>query len=773
MRRDHGIHDTRHVFCSCVLLLVLASLLTGALLYLIAPVAASPLSPVIPPPAVGWLQSFGQGGESDGHAIVATSDGGSVATGTAGSSPETNQIFIIRTDAAGNEVWNKTLQKSIYEATSVVETHESGLVITAGSRDSITGGILLVKLDQSGNEVWTQVFKNGEYCQSNSVGTTSDGGFIVGGSVYRNNSPVPSLWNGFILKTNADGREQWIRAFKGDKNDYTTFVQQTADDGYIVAGTTGSYGINGVSAYLLKLNEFGDEEWFAPYEIGQENSKTSVIQTSDGGYILRGTTRSGNATLPDEDLFLVRTDNHGNEQWRKILPGLGRNSSTPLIQAPDGTSIIARSYDRKEPVQSGEMTLLGIDVNGTEQVNYTFSFGLPFEVHGGAVASRQGYFFTGTLINTNNSGKKVLAILKILQPLPDQKVSAKTSLDLTIKARDAKNGTALLGSHVYLDGESVGTTSDNDGIKELRDVSKGVHTIRVAKTGYEEVTRKITVNETQQIIIQLNESKLIPLLVHGSAETKIDIVFVPSKTTYNCNLKTKIPIDTYTGDRQRFINDVNAKISTLFFRLDTLTSAEVGLPADYYSRFNFYYYWDPDNFADAFDGCAGKLPDQFRKNAPATDVAIILYPSYLGFYSSTSCEPNACANGLGPGSGSWLKAPADSSMIFLHESGHVVFGLIDTYCGETYYKENTPSPNVWSTQDACMTTARQERWNTSGCRQITKPAGSRTKEICVKNFWKWDPDPDIMGSGAYSGRFGNASTLHIRYMLDTINRWKL
>jgi hypothetical protein len=199
----------------------------------------------------------------------------------------------------------------------------------------------------------------------------------------------------------------------------------------------------------------------------------------------------------------------------------------------------------------------------------------------------------------------------------------------------------------------------------------------------------------------------------------------------------------------------------------------VGLPADYADRFNFYYYWDPEDQADAFDGCAGKLPEQFRKNAPATDVAIILYPSYLGRYSGSPCEPNACANGLGPGSGSQLKAPADSSMIFLHESGHVVFGLIDTYCGPTYYRENTPSPNVWNTLDSCMTSAAQEHWSTSECRQIIKPATSRSSEACVKNFWKLDPDPDIMGSGAYSGRFGNASTLHIRYMLETINRWNV
>jgi hypothetical protein len=42
----------------------------------------------------------------------------------------------------------------------------------------------------------------------------------------------------------------------------------------------------------------------------------------------------------------------------------------------------------------------------------------------------------------------------------------------------------------------------------------------------------------------------------------------------------------------------------------------------------------------------------------------------------------------------------------------------------------------------------------------------------MKNFWRADTDPDIMGSGAYSGRFGNASTSHIRHIFDTINRWK-
>jgi len=773
MARNQGNHDMRHVFSRCIPLLVLAPILISVLLSLPLPATASSLSSDTPPASFGWLKTFDLGTANDTYAIVATHDGGAVAATTIGSFPGTGHILVIKTDAAGNVSWNKTLQQSSHAVTSIVETTDAGYVLTAATRDSSTTGFLVIKLDQSGNEVWTRLFKTGELVKNTTIGTTSDDGFIIAGSVYRNISPAPPLWNGFVTKTDAYGREQWTRVFKGDNNDYTAFAAQTTDDGYIAAGTTGSYGINVVSAYLLRLNEFGNEDWFVSYEIGTENAGSSVVQTSDGGYILAGTVRSVTATQNESDLFLVRTDSHGKELWRNLVQGWGRNSSTPLIISADDTSIIARSSAGSDDTQPGEISLLGFDMNGTEQVNQTFSLRVPFEVRGASAVRQEGYLFTGSAGDPVNPGKKLPAILKINHPLPVQEVLENTSVNLTIRTWDAKNGTPLVGAHIYLDGESVGTSSDDRGIKELRNIARGNHSLRVAKTGYEEVTRKITVDRTEHMIIQLNDSKLIPLVVNGPVESKIDIVFIPSTTTYDCNLKKKISIDTYTGDRQRFVNEVNTKIITLFSRLDTLTSAQVGLPSDYADRFNFYYYWDPEDQADAFDGCAGKLPEQFRKNAPATDVAIILYPTYLGMYSGSPCEPNACANGLGPGSGSYLKAPADSSMILLHESGHVVFGLIDTYCGPTYYRENIPSPNVWSTLDSCMTSAAQEHWNTGECRQITKPATSRSPVACVKNFWKWDPDPDIMGSGAYSGKFGNASTLHIRYMLDTINRWNI
>jgi hypothetical protein len=464
---------------------------------------------------------------------------------------------------------------------------------------------------------------------------------------------------------------------------------------------------------------------------------------------------------------MIGVRNYGEKKFS----GMGKTMGSLLIQAENRITVIAGSYLGSEGEKTSEIISLDFDLNGNEKRNRTFSMGQSIDIQDIAVFPGEGYFVTGISTDQESLQKNRLTLIKILDTPPSE-VPAKNSFDLTVLTKDAKTGTFMGGAHIYLDGGSVGSTSEKDGKQILSEVQRGTHTIRVAKTGFEEITRSVDISEKKQVSFTLNQSKIIPVQIHGSTDDKIDIVFVASKTSFNCNLKTKIQTQVYTGDQPRFIMDVNNKIDNVFLKLDTLTSGSVGLPQDFRERFNFYYYWDNENFADAFDGCAGTLPHEFWNDAPYTDVAIILYPSYEGFYSGSPCEPIGCANGLGPGSGSWLKAPAGSPMIFLHESGHVVFGLIDTYCGDTYYVENSPFPNVWNSEYSCKKNAEQERWDTTSCRQIFKPASSRSKDPCTKDYWRADSDPDIMGSGAYSGRFGNASTSRIRHIFNTIKRWQ-
>jgi len=771
MKRFDSSRQDNPVFFPSITLVFFIQIFFSLLFLLFCPVHAATGTAMGSAPQLGWMNTYEQPGEGGKYSIIVVSDGGSVAIGNNKPLAGSSSLYVIKTDTNGNKVWEWTDGGSTYEGNIITETQDKGYIIAGRSNTTTNNGIILKKIDQTGKTTWAQLFNKGDYYIGNYISATRDGGFIIAGSVLRNDSSQSSLWDGYTLKTDAEGREQWTGFFKGEKNDFARFVRQTEDGGYIIAGTTESYGINGVpSTYLHKMNEFGNKEWFTAYGTGPGDEKLSVIQTPDGGYILMGISLPVAINQEYKDLFLVRTDDHGKELWRKNIPVRGRTTGNILIPTSEGATIIAGSYQGSEREKTGEIIIIDIDLNGNEKQNRTFSIGKSIDIQDIAVVPGEGYFVIGTESGPGSPEKKGFTIIKILDTPYRTEVPVKNSFDLTVITKDAKTGTFIGGVQVYLDGRSVGSNAE-DGKQILHDVERGSHTIRVAKPGYEEITRPVDITEKKQITFTLNRSNVIPVQIHGSTDEKIDIVFVPSKTSFDCNSKTKIQTDAYTGNQQRFIQDVNNKID-VFLTLDTLTSGSVGLPGDFRERFNFYYYWDTGSFADAFDGCAGTLPNEFWNEAPFTDVAIIMYPSYEGRYSGSPCEPIGCANGLGPGSGSWLKAPADSPMIFLHESGHVVFGLIDTYCGDTYYVENSPFPNVWSSESSCKKNAEQERWDSTSCRQILKPASSRSIDSCVKNFWRADTDPDIMGSGAYSGRFGNASTSHIRHIFDTINRWQ-
>jgi hypothetical protein len=765
--------QNKPVFFPSITLVFFVQIFFSLLFLICCPVHAATDTTPGSDPQLGWMKTFELPTEGMKYSIMTVSDGGSVAIGNSKSLTESSGLYVIKTDTNGNKVWEWTDAGSSNEGYSIIETEDKGFIVAGSSNNTLINGIFLRKLDHAGKTIWTQTFKKGDYYYGSHVSLTRDGGFIIAGSVIRNNTSQSSLWDGYTLKTDDEGREQWTGFFTGEKNDFAKFIRQTEDGGYIIAGTTESYGSAGVpSTYLHKMNEFGNKEWLTTYGSGRGNEKLSVIQTPEGGYILMGTSLPITTNQGCMDLFLVRTDDHGKELWKKNFPGIGRSTGNLLIQSPEGITVIAGSCQGSEREKTGEIILLDIDLSGNEKRNRTFSIGQSIDIQDIAVVPNEGYFVTGIVTDQGSPQKNGLVIIKILDTPSNNAVPVKNSFDLTVITKDAKTGTFIGGGHVYLDGRSVGSTSEQDGKQILRDVERGSHTIRVAKPGYEEITRPVDITEKKQITFTLNRSSVIPVQIHGSTDEKIDIVFVASKTSFNCNSKTKIQTAAYTGDQQRFVTDVNNKVDNVFLKLDTVTSGSVGLPKDFRERFNFYYYWDTESFADAFDGCSGTLPNEFWNDAPFTDVAIIMYPSYEGFYSGPPCEPIGCANGLGPGSGSWLKAPADSPMIFLHESGHVVFGLIDTYCGDTYYVENSPFPNVWSSESSCKKNAEQEHWDITRCQQILKPASSRSKDPCVKNFWRADTDPDIMGSGAYSGRFGNASTSHIRHIFDTITRWQ-
>jgi hypothetical protein len=261
--------------------------------------------------------------------------------------------------------------------------------------------------------------------------------------------------------------------------------------------------------------------------------------------------------------------------------------------------------------------------------------------------------------------------------------------------------------------------------------------------------------------VMMAKGSLVILDPDGPAPGGIDIVFYPSSTSYNCAEHAVVSSPLYMTNETRFRDDVMRVIRSTYLELGTVTSPSA-LPGNFTERFNFYYYYDPSSPADAFSGCAGTVPEKYWDEVPFSDITVILYPSYQGLYADPTCRPTGCFVNSVPGR-NLMKAPADQLMLFRHETGHAVFGLVDTYCGDTYYYQNEPHPNVWASQDSCRTDAQSNNRDPGECRQIRKDNSSITP--CSRNYWQWDPSPDIMASG-YGGRFGDAATQRIRYVLS-------
>ena len=123
------------------------------------------------------------------------------------------------------------------------------------------------------------------------------------------------------------------RTYGGTGNDYGYSVQQTADGGYIIAGSTDSYGAGYDDIYLIKTDVYGDTMWTGTIGSPGEDEAFCVQQTSDGGYVITGVT-AGN-------VYLVRTDGRGETLWTKTFGGSGYDEGNSVQQTGDGGFIIA------------------------------------------------------------------------------------------------------------------------------------------------------------------------------------------------------------------------------------------------------------------------------------------------------------------------------------------------------------------------------------------------------------------------------------------------
>lgn len=276
-----------------------------------------------------WARAIGDTANDQAYAVAVTPDAGIAVVGYSYSSSSWHSAVIVKLDADGTFLWARRFYYASTEYDdfySMVVTPDAGFVL--GGRDLSAFGagvhdLLLVKLNSTGNTVWTRGFRNDGWDDSWSIVNASGGDIVLAG---RTEGPGTYDDDILVMRVNAtSGALRWARMFRGDSTDWAWGVAGTPDGGFAVVGNSNSWGS---SAIILKVDSMGSLSW-AKRVPG--SSAYAVAVAGDGGIVVAGT--SG--------FSLLKTDASGNLLWATRLASLTPRS---LVVLPDGRIAGAGTY---------------------------------------------------------------------------------------------------------------------------------------------------------------------------------------------------------------------------------------------------------------------------------------------------------------------------------------------------------------------------------------------------------------------------------------------
>jgi hypothetical protein len=217
---------------------------------------------------------------------------------------------------------------------SVKPTPDGGYIACGSTNSFGVGGvdILLIKLNSSFQNQWLKTFGSINFDDSYSVAVTSDSGYVITGYTSGLGSGGTDA---FLIRTDKNGNVLWNKFFGGTNNDYGNSVLQTSDDGFIIAGSTSSYGAGLSDGYIIKTDSIGNVMWTKTYG-GVNNDEFKYIeQISDTTYILCGSTNT------PSDVYVVKINSLGNSIWTRTIGGSGIDSGNTIHQTPEHNFIIS------------------------------------------------------------------------------------------------------------------------------------------------------------------------------------------------------------------------------------------------------------------------------------------------------------------------------------------------------------------------------------------------------------------------------------------------
>ncbi len=221
-------------------------------------------------------------------------------------------------------------------ANAIQQTNDGGYIIVGSALIDTSGNedICLVKTNTNGDTLWTRTFGGINEDEGYSVQQTSDEGYIVVGysTSFSQNGKI------YVVKTDVNGDTLWTQVYGGTGLEVGNFIHQTSEGGYIIAGSSNSFDGGVDNVYLLKIYANGDVTWGKSYRAANGEAGKCANQTSDSGYVICGSI--DNPGFGYSNLYLIKTKANGDTLWTKTYETTNGDRGSAVQQTMDGGYII-------------------------------------------------------------------------------------------------------------------------------------------------------------------------------------------------------------------------------------------------------------------------------------------------------------------------------------------------------------------------------------------------------------------------------------------------
>ncbi len=366
--------------------------------------------PVVTHAQSGFQKTFGGPEAEQGFSVQQIWDRGYYVVGyTESIGAGSGDVNLIKTDSLGTALWARTYGGTSMDIGYQAQNTFEGRYIIAGLTYSFgagSGDVYLIRTEGNGDTLWTRTFGGADLDWGYSVQQTADHGFIVAGST---NSFGAGMGDFYLIKTDSTGETVWEKTYGGVQNDQGRSVLQTwPDGGYIIAGSTSSYGSGESDVYLIKTDSLGTLVWSQTYgEVGSDHGFFVQQTLSDGGYIVTGDKYS--AYTGGRDIYLIKTDTSGDTLWTKTFGGTGSDAGSAVRATTDGGYIVT-GYT--ESYGFGGRDVYLIKTNSTGQVLWAQYYGGPDNDVGSSIELTfdGGYIITGYTESFGSGNRDVFLI---------------------------------------------------------------------------------------------------------------------------------------------------------------------------------------------------------------------------------------------------------------------------------------------------------------------------------------------------------------------------